>query len=74
MKDKTMHYWTLHKEAFLEEWDRMSNIERKIIADDVEHSSYMFKAFNTNVKMQAGAKYHSAAHPLNDKYTFQYPQ
>jgi hypothetical protein len=52
----------------------MSNIERKIIADDVEHSSYMFKAFNTNVKMQAGAKYHSAAHPLNDKYTFQYPQ
>jgi len=67
-----MHYQRHHKEAFLEEWDLMSDKERKIIANDVGNENRISKAFAKNVELLAEVKYQSAHHPQNDKFTFKY--
>lgn len=71
--NKTKHWYQINKDAFLDAWDCLSNIERKIIIDDEEHKSWSYRNFINKVKADTEGRYNSPEYYLNEKYSFKYP-
>ena len=55
-------------------WDLLSNSERDIISNDVEHESQLFKWFTDTVNQNTQSRYENPDYFLNNFDTFKYPR
>jgi hypothetical protein len=64
------HFWDLHRIFARQLWDSLSVSSREIIANDVDHSSEMFKYFEASVMSETRQVFLNEEHKLNNPDRF----
>lgn len=71
---KSIHYGRILKRAFERIWDTLSDYQRLVIIDDVEHETELAKWFYATVEQTAQARYESDSYWMNDPESFKHPR
>jgi len=68
----TKHYQNIQKHVVEKFYDILSNSERDLIANDVDHETKLFNWFNKTVTQSTQFRYDDPDYPMNDWQSFLY--